>query len=169
MAETTMTPEEARARLAALVGRLVLVRETNGGDTRTAVGRLERLDDAYRLDAPTVRMPDTSLTLDPTRIVEVTTDLGDTEDALRARLAAALYTAPADPTDAAERVARRTADRDAAAVLGVVAAEASRIALGLTGGYEVLYRQHQGDLLDAENRIADLEEQLAATRTEPRP
>lgn len=39
---------------------------------------------------------------------------------LRDRIADALYTAPADPTDAAERIARRTAQRDADAVMPIV-------------------------------------------------
>ena len=36
---------------------------------------------------------------------------------LRNRIADALYTAPAEPTEAAEKVARRTAERDADAVI----------------------------------------------------
>lgn len=42
---------------------------------------------------------------------------------LRDRIADALYTAPADPTEAGELVARRTAEHDADAVMEVVAPE----------------------------------------------
>ena len=42
---------------------------------------------------------------------------------LRDRIADALYTAPAVPTDAGERVARRHAEYDADAVMGVVGPE----------------------------------------------
>ena len=45
---------------------------------------------------------------------------GEPVNDLRDRIADALYTAPADPTDAAERIARRTAQRDADAVMPIV-------------------------------------------------
>ncbi|RCV53489.1 hypothetical protein [Marinitenerispora sediminis] len=48
-------------------------------------------------------------------------------DDLRARIAEALYVAPAEPTDAGERVARRTAGHDADAVMAVVGPELERL------------------------------------------
>lgn len=64
------------------------------------------------------------------------------------RIAEALYTAPAAPTDAAERVARRTAARDADVVMDVVQKEL------LEAETVPLPRRHLADIIEALTRLA---------------
>lgn len=72
-------------------------------------------------------------------------------DPLRDRIADALYTAPAVPTEAGERVARRTAEHDADAVMGVVGPEIAA---------------YESSLMAVLQRAQDAEAELARARTD---
>lgn len=75
---------------------------------------------------------------------------------LRDRIADALYTAPAVPTEAGERVARRTAEHDADAVMGVVGPEIAHWRTEATDG--AVMAKRRGEL------VRELKDTLAGVR-----
>lgn len=76
---------------------------------------------------------------------------------LRDRIADALYTAPADPTDAAERIARRTAQRDADAVMPMITTD--------LGERDARIRALENTIAGRDSRITELESRLARSQT----